>query len=341
MPVIIGLVVLLASLCGAVAVALVCFGRWRRAAYARAGSGTLIAQTRRGPVEYAIGGRGPPVLLLHGGAGGWDHGLALGEDLTIPQEFTLLAPSRCGYLRTPLATGQTPADAADAMAALLDELGIAEAAVVGISGGGPTALQLALRHPDRVRALVMLVAVSRRFTMPRRSTQGIQGRIFFSNYGMWFLDLACWLVFVQVARWRLGLIARWFLKATETFDEQHIKQRAADVMKHPEQARWLRELIAYIFPLSLRKVGMNNDLEQFAEIDDYPIHRIKCPTLVIHGRHDGNVPLAHGTFVADTVPGAELYVVEGCGHLVWLSEHAGEMRARIMAFLNDACRAAR
>ena len=123
-------------------------------------------------------------------------------------------------------------------------------------------------------------------------------------------------------------------------DEQHIKQRAADVMKHPEQARWLRELIAYIFPLSLRKVGMNNDLEQFAEIDDYPIHRIKCPTLVIHGRHDGNVPLAHGTFVADTVPGAELYVVEGCGHLVWLSEHAGEMRARIIAFLKNACRAA-
>ena len=81
---------------------------------------------------------------------------------------------------------------------------------------------------------------------------------------------------MQVARWRLGLIARWFLKATETLDEQHIKQRAADVMKHPEQARWLRELIGYIFPLSLRKVGMNNDLEQFAEIDDYPIHRITC-----------------------------------------------------------------
>ena len=143
MHVIIGPVILLAIGFGAIAVALVCFWRWRRAAYARAGSGTLVAQTRRGPVEYAIGGRGPPVLLLHGGAGGWDHGLALGEDLTIPQEFTLLAPSRCGYLRTPLATGQTPADAADAMAALLDELGIAEAAVVGISGVGPTALQLA------------------------------------------------------------------------------------------------------------------------------------------------------------------------------------------------------
>jgi len=88
---------------------------------------SVVAQTRAGPVEYASRGGGPVVLVLHGGFGGFDQG-----HLFIPglaeAGFSVIAPSRPGYLRTPLSTGETNEEQADAMAALLDTLGVRRAA---------------------------------------------------------------------------------------------------------------------------------------------------------------------------------------------------------------------
>jgi pimeloyl-ACP methyl ester carboxylesterase len=65
-------------------------------------------------------------------------------------------PSRFGYLRTPLPAGATHARQADAFAALLDALDAPSAAVMAVSAGAASAAQLALRHPERVQALVLI-----------------------------------------------------------------------------------------------------------------------------------------------------------------------------------------
>src|SRR5262245_43436239 len=134
-----------------VALAVVCLGAfvsWRRRLLARVLRGGEIAETASGPVEFARVGTGPVILHFHGGATGYDQTLALCWDV---QEtgFTVLTPSRPGYVRTPLAAGATPEQAADAMANLLDVLRIGKVCIMGTSGGGPTALQFALRHPGR------------------------------------------------------------------------------------------------------------------------------------------------------------------------------------------------
>ncbi len=143
---------------------------WQRAAIEQLAAGSRVAGTARGPVEYAEIGQGPAVLALHGRPGGYDQGLvmarSLGEDLA-----RWIAVSRPGYLRTPLETGPTPAEQADAYAALLDTIGIGQAVVVGLSGGGPSALQFALCHSDRCRGLVLVSAVSRR-KLPSERTPG-------------------------------------------------------------------------------------------------------------------------------------------------------------------------
>ncbi len=123
------------------------FLAWRGAKLRYLRANSLVADTSRGPVEYARRGDGPVVLVLHGGLGGWDQALFLGQDMGAEACFTVLAPSRVGYLRTPLSTGATPEEGADAMAALMDSLGMGEAAVIGVSAGGPTALAMALHHP--------------------------------------------------------------------------------------------------------------------------------------------------------------------------------------------------
>src|SRR5690349_13328994 len=100
------------------ALAVACLGaflswRWRLLAKVRCGS--EIAHTRRGPVEFGRLGTGPVNLNFHGGATGYDQTLALSWDVH-EAGFSVLTPSRPGYLRTPLTSGSTPEEAADAMA---------------------------------------------------------------------------------------------------------------------------------------------------------------------------------------------------------------------------------
>jgi pimeloyl-ACP methyl ester carboxylesterase len=45
------------------------------------------------------------------------------------------------------------------------------------------------------------------------------------------------------------------------------------------------------------------------------LRRIECPTLVLWGRHDKLIPLAHGEFYAANIPGAKLEIIENCGHM--------------------------
>src|SRR5262245_22657226 len=125
-----------------------------RLARARISRDSRIARTSSGRIEYSIVGEGPPVLVVHGAGGGFDQGLEIGRAFA-RNEFQVIAVSRFGYLRTPLPADASPEAQADAHAALLDELGIRKAAVLGASAGAPSAVQLALRHPSRIEALVL------------------------------------------------------------------------------------------------------------------------------------------------------------------------------------------
>jgi len=137
-----------------VGLTLACLGAfvaWRRRLLAQVLGGSQIAETGSGLIEFTRVGIGPIILQFHGGATGYDQTLALSWDVQ-QAGFTVLTPSRPGYVRTPLTTGATPELAADAVASLPEVLGIDKVCVMGTSGGGPTALQFALRHPERVWA---------------------------------------------------------------------------------------------------------------------------------------------------------------------------------------------
>lgn len=109
-----------------------------------------IAETDSGPMEYASVGEGYPVLVIHGAGGGYDQGLLLSQ--FISEGLRLIAPSRFGYLRTPLPHDASPTAQGDAYADLLDALGIQQVGVVGISAGAPwlcnspTATRIVHRH---------------------------------------------------------------------------------------------------------------------------------------------------------------------------------------------------
>src|SRR6266576_2137593 len=67
----------------------------------RVRDGGQIAETRRGPIEYGFEGAGAPALVIHGAGGGYDQGLLLARTFA-PSHLKAIAPSRFGYLGTPL-----------------------------------------------------------------------------------------------------------------------------------------------------------------------------------------------------------------------------------------------
>ena len=125
----------------------------------RAAQGSRVIDTRCGPIEVQEAGQGTPLLMIHGSGGGHDQGMAWARPLA-QHGVRVIAMSRFGYLRTPRPDDASPQAQADAHACLLDALGIAKAAVMGVSAGGPSALQTAIRHPQRVRALVLVVPIA-------------------------------------------------------------------------------------------------------------------------------------------------------------------------------------
>ena len=129
------------------------------AARERVATGSKVINTPCGAIEYADIGptsNAPAILAIHGAGGGFDQSLDLARDFRV-EGYRVVAPSRFGYLRTPLPADASAAAQADAHACLLDALGIPRAAIIGASAGAPSAMQFALRHAGRCRALVALV----------------------------------------------------------------------------------------------------------------------------------------------------------------------------------------
>ncbi|HET8768659.1 MAG TPA: alpha/beta fold hydrolase [Pedococcus sp.] len=103
-------------------------------------------------LAHDVDGDGPAVLLLHSGVCDrrmWEPLLP-----ALTRAHRVVRPDLRGFGDSPL-PGEVYADADD-LAALLDSLGVAEAAVVGSSYGGRAAMELATRHPGRVSSLVLL-----------------------------------------------------------------------------------------------------------------------------------------------------------------------------------------
>ena len=260
----------------------------------RVRDGGRIAETTHGPIEYGIEGAGLPVLLVHGAAGGYDQGLLLARTFA-PAGVQVIAPSRFGYLGTPLPADAAPAAQADAHAALLDSLRIDRAVVVGVSAGAPSAVELALRHPQRVRGLVL--AVPRGYApntaaLPLSRSSLLALRLMLSS------DFAYWSTrklsgdgMVKRMGVRPDLLGR------ASADE---RQRVAAMLES-------------VLPVSRRRAGLKNDLA--TRLAPLPLEAIDLPTLIVTARDDLLDTLPAAEFMAGRIAGARLIVVDDGGHL--------------------------
>lgn len=279
-----------------------------------------VVGTSAGPVEVAETGSGPAVLVVHGTPGDWRQARGLAEDLSV--RHRVLLPSRPGYGRTPLSTGRTPREQAAAYVALFDALGVDKAAVIGISGGGPSARALAAHFRDRCTHLVLCCAVAEHLV-----TVPVASRLLAAVPGLWEVGAR-----VGARRFRRRLLDREAVLAGAVADlgpaERAVAadpQVAADLLTFSESRAHAMTFVT----------GMRNDFRWFrAATTGQPWSPGPVlPTLVLHGDADEVVPLSHGENHRDTIPNARLEVFHGAGHAFMLSMRA-TTSARIATFLS-------
>ncbi len=319
----------LALLAGAFVI--VKFEDWKKAKLAALDTGSKVVATAAGDVEYTERGEGPAVLVCHGAPGGYDQALLLGDALA-KSGFRVIAPSRPGFLRTPLATGLLFEDQADALAALLDTLGVKRAAVVGFSTGSQVAAQFALRHSDRTDALVLISPVTRPYErdinthphpiLPEAALYGTTG-----DMGAWF--------FVQQAqrdpRWMLDTVF-----ATET--DLNLSERAQlvdSVQKNASQLAFFRALLGTQAPLSPRETGTRNDLLQARSMAPVAYEKIAVPTLVMTGSADVGRSWVDPKVITTLLPSAKTLTVADAGHLIWFGPAAHAAQQALLEFLRN------
>jgi len=283
-----------------------------------------VLETPRGRVQVAREGQGPPVLIAHGGPGGFDQGLAFYAHFS-EGGCELLAPSRPGYLRTPLDSGRRPEDQADLYAAILDVLGIERAAMVGHSSGGPSAVYFAARHPERTIALYLDAAILQRFVTQFSALERAtleSGPLVRLSY-----ELA--------RRWpkRMTSFAISGMSAGMTTEQ---KRAAVEwITDDRSRLRRMQRTLESVAPLEYRKPGWDNDQANEADLAPLPFADITRPTLIAHGALDGNIPPAHATDAARAIAGAELMVVKEGHHALSLSRQYAAVATQQLELSHD------
>ncbi|HVV93380.1 MAG TPA: alpha/beta hydrolase [Hyphomicrobiales bacterium] len=259
---------------------------------------------------YERAGAGPPLIYISGTNGD----LRVRPNILdgpLPAHFDVIAYDQRNLGRSSKPDAAcTMADYADDAAAMIAFAGWDRANVIGVSFGGMVAQELAIRHPGRVRRLVLAC-----------SSPGGAGGASFPIHTL------AGLAPEERARRQITIMDR--------------RRDAAWMAAHPEECAALVAAFADPFAGETgraagetgRAAGARRQLEARAGHDTWDrLDRIACPTLIAGGRYDDQAPPDRQEAMAGRIRGATLRLFEG-GHR-FLQDDPAALPA-VIAFLEE------
>ncbi len=241
-------------------------------------------------------GRGDPLVLVPGLAGGWKLLWPLARGLA--RHFEVFLPGLRGDRAGFGGAGDEPGSRGDLgeyaedLAVVLDRLGLANPAVFGVSFGGAVALELAVQHPHRLSRLIV---------------HGAEAR-FHSSLGS------------AIAR---RVLERFPLPNDNRFINQFFNLLYG---KKPEPSPLVDFVVDRIWETDQSVMARRlAHLESFDVTDR--LWRIEVPTLVLAGRRDVIVPADRQRALAEAISGARFEVLEDAGHIGFLTHRAEVIRS--------------
>jgi pimeloyl-ACP methyl ester carboxylesterase len=240
-------------------------------------------------IHYHVHGQGEPLLLIAGLASDlytWKKALP-----QLERHYQVIVFDNRGSGLTEMSSAAfTMATLGDDAAGLLEALGIKKAHVVGWSMGGNVAQELALRHPEKVGALVLMSTFMKE---PDRSRFALDVMIHFVREGA---SMESYMLMMQA-----------WCSTNSAFAGKH--------------ASWTKDAGG------TRLLSIDGFARQKHALDGFDTRsrarEIAFPTLVVHGTEDIMVPPQFGQDLAAQIRGSELHHVAGAGHFLPASGWTG------------------
>lgn len=254
-------------------------------------------------LHYADTGQGNPLVFLNGLAG--DHLYWMGQMRAFSKKFRCIALDNRDAGQSSYATSSyTIGELAEDVIALLDQLQLPAAHVVGLSLGGMIAQEMALRHPGRVKSLFMVGTVG-------RADPWFNGTL--DAYGHIRRQSADTSAFFQV-------LLPWL-----------VSQR---FFQHPERVDWLRAILQGN-PHPQKLDGFFRQFEAIRKHDVLErLPAITCPVMVAVGEDDLIAPPRYAHQIVEKLPQARLATLPGVGHAPPIEDSRG-FNKLLSDFLND------
>jgi len=265
---------------------------------------------------------GHAVVAIHGTPGSGLLWRGMIEDAEA-RGMRLLAYDRPGYGSSDPHPGRTVADAAGDVAAIADALGVDRLAVEGGSGGGPHTLACAALLPDRVVAAACLAGVA---PYPAEGLDWLDGM------GQDNLDE---FAAALGGRETLEPFLRAQADAMLAAEPEKIADALRSLLSPPDAAVLTGEYAEYLAEATQRAIGERLD----GWIDDdfvfvnpwgFELGEIRVPVQLLHGAQDRFVPIAHGEWLAERIPGVDARLSPEDGHLTIQLARIGDVHAWLL-----------
>ncbi|WP_040204616.1 alpha/beta fold hydrolase [Neobacillus jeddahensis] len=252
---------------------------------------------------YEVHGEGEPLLLIMGlslNSKSWFRTVpALSKDYQV-----IIFDNRGVGLSSKPNTPYSIELMAEDARSVLDAVGVESAHVYGISMGGMIAQKLAIKHPQRIKSLILGCTTS----------GGVNHVQPGADVSMLMLSRGSSTATPEEMAWATAPILY-----SQAFIEKHHDLVAEDIQKRIELP-----IQPYAYMLQLQACLAH---DCYNEID-----QIQIPTLVIHGDSDRLVPYENGITLAEKIPNAEFLTIEGAGH-IYVTEANDFVNKRVLEFL--------
>jgi pimeloyl-ACP methyl ester carboxylesterase len=257
-------------------------------------------------------GSGPPVVFIHGLSGSWQNWL---EQLPVfARDHRVITFDLPGFGASEMPREKiTISGYGRFVAALLDELGVGSAAVVGNSMGGFIGIELAIRFPERVERLVLVSAAGLSIEYLRNERA---------------------LAVLGALGNRLAAYSGWVASRSDALARRPVARRAIFGIVAHRPDRLPGPLVAE----QVRGSGKPGFIPALDALTDYPIRdrlaEIACPTLIVWGAEDKLVPARDADEFARLIPNSRKVVWPETGHVAML-ERPQAFNALVQAFLAE------